>query len=194
MAPNSLSPASLVIDYHSSFGAHKMTIPTLVWNPVPLSGALGSYEAWNSSTVDGELMVNELVNGLRPFFPSTVSFDQATTYLQASPTSPNIPQASVALTQVGTNGSTNPSAAFSATFMFKTLGNHDAKLVCLDVPFGSNWLADVNPIGFSADVLTLEGYFTSLNRAWSGRDDTRPSLLRRITYDVNDKLQKLYFR
>lgn len=194
MAPNSLSPASLLIDYHSAFGAHKMTLPTLEWIPTGLSGALGSYTAWNGVVVDGETMVNELVDGLRPFFPATTHFDQATAYTQASPTSSNIPRASVALTQVGTNPSTNPSAAVSATFMFKTLGNHDAKVVCLDVPFGSGWLAPILPSDFTADMLTLEGYFTDIGRAWSGRDDTRPSVLRKLTFDVNEKLQAIYFR
>jgi hypothetical protein len=194
MAPNSLSPASVVIDYHSAYGAHKMTIPTRAWNPVPLTGTLGSYIAWNSVVRDGEAMINDLVDLLVPFVPATFSFDKATTYLQASAGAPNIPQTSVALTQVGTSGSTNPSAAVSATFLFKTTGNGIFKLVLLDSPFGSGWLAPLLPGGFSADANALENEVIDPANAWSGRDDLQPAFMNKITYDVNDKLQKMYFR
>lgn len=193
MAPNSLSPASVVIDVHSAYSAHKMTIPTREWNPVPVGGALGSYIAWDASVIDGETMVNALVNALIPFVPASYHFDKATTYLQATPTSPNIPQKSVALTQVGTLVTSNFSAAVSASFIFKTLANGIAKLVLLDAPYGSGWLAPILPSGFSADALLLEDEFCASGNAWSGRDDTQPAFMSKITFDVNDKLQKMYF-
>lgn len=171
-----------------------MTIPTREWNPVPLTGLLGSYIGWNSVVRDGEAMINDLVDLLVPFVPASFHFDKATTYLQATATSPNIPQTSVALTQVGTSVSTNPSAAVSATFLFKTTGNGIFKLVLLDSPFGSGWLAPLLPSGFSADALALEAEVTDPANAWSGRDDLQPAFMSKITYDVNDKLQKMYFR
>ena len=194
MAPNSLSPASVVIDYHSAYGVHKMTIPTRDWNPVPLTGALGSYQAWDATTRDGETMVNELVDALAPFVPASTHFDKATTYQQATPTSPNIPRGSVALTQVGTSALTNPSAAVSITFIFKTLANGIAKLMVLDAPFGSTWLSPILPSGFGADILALEAAFRDSGNAWSGRDDTQPDYCTKVTFDVNDKLQRMYFR
>jgi len=193
LAPNSLSPASIVISYHSAYGAHKMTIPTKEWFPTDLTGTLGSYEAWDLTSVDAEAMVTDMCTVLGKFFPATVTFDEATVYTQATPTSPNIPQRTATLSIDGVSVSTLPSAACSNTFNFKTLANGDAKLVLLDCPFGSGWLAPVLPSGFTGDVNDVIGEFCGLGNAWSGRDDSRPNILRKITFDVNDKLQKLYF-
>jgi hypothetical protein len=194
MAPNSLSPASLKIEYTSAFGAHSMTIPTLAFNPVALTGGLGSYECWDLTTIDGEYMVNELVNALRPFHPSTNTFVQATAYTQATPTSPNIPRAAVALTQVGTAMSTNFSEAVSVTFNFKTEGNGDFKLVNLDCPYSDDWLHKILPADFNTEIFTVAGIIVDPARAWSGRDDQRVTILRNLSYDVNDRLQKAYFK
>lgn len=193
MAPNSLSPSSVVIDYHSQFGAHKMTICTKQWLPTNLSGALGSYLAWDGSTsIDGENMVNSLVDLLKPFVKSTTAFDLATVYNQATPTSDNIPARSVPLTQVGTSTATGFTEAQSVTFNFKTTGNGDVKLVLLDAPLGSaGFLASHRP-DFGAAGLALEAEFTWDLRAWSGRDDNKPSVLRKVTFDLNEKLQKAY--
>ena len=193
MAPNTLSPASIVISYHSDKAPHQMTIPTKDWIPTPVSGDLGSFEAWDSSTVDGETMVNALVDNLKVFCKPNISFDEATVYTKADATAPNIPRKSVALTQVGTSASTEPSDAISYTFNFRTLANGVAKLVLLDVPIASNWFAPLLPADFDASALALEAAFTNLGSAWSGRDDTRPDILRKITVDLNDKLQKQYW-
>lgn len=193
MAVNSLSPASVKIDYHSNYGAHVMTIPTKEWLPTNITGTLGSYLAWDGTTsVDAEVMINDLVDLLKVYALPTVVFDSATIYTQATPTADNIPQRSAALTQVGTSSATGFSEAQSATFNFKTLANGDAKLVLLDSPIGSNGFVAVHPAAFGAAEIALNAEFTSLTAAWSGRDDTRPSGLRKITYDLNEKLQKAY--
>jgi len=193
MAPNSLSPASMVIAYHSAFSQHRMTIPTKEWFPTSITGALGSYQNWLGATIDAEVMATDLINLLVPFVPATTTFDSATVYTQATPTAPNIPRISVPLSIVGTSVSANFSAAFSATFHFVTSGFGKAKLVLLDSPFGSNWLAPLLPAGFSADALALAAEFSDANNAWSGRDDNPPANMVKITFDVNDKLQKMYY-
>jgi hypothetical protein len=193
MAENSLSPASIVIAYHSAYGSHRMTIPTKAWFPTDAGGTLGSYEAWDLSTVDAEAMVTDLCNTLTKFVPASVVFDDATIYTQADADAPNIPQRTASLAIAGVATTTNPSAAVSATFNFKTLENGNAKIVLLDCPFGSAWLAPTLPAGFTSDVNDVISEFTGTGNAWSGRDDARPNILRKITYDVNDKLQKMYF-
>lgn len=194
MAPNSLSPASVKIDYHTAYAAHSMVIPTLEWIPTPVSGALGSYQTWSGLTIDGQSMVQALVDLLKVFMLPTTTFDQVTAYTQATPTSPNIPRASVALGTAGISTSTAQSQAVSYSFMFKTLGNHDSKLVLLDAPIGSGWFAPQLPAAFTTVVNNLAADFTDIDRAWSGRDDTRPATLRKITFDLNDKLQKEYWK
>jgi len=193
MAPNSLSPSSIVIDYHSAFGAHKMTIPTLQWLPTNLTGALGSFLAWDGITsVDAEAMVTALITKLKVFAIATVLFDLATVFNQATSTSDNIPARSVALGIAGTSSATGFTQAQSATFNFKTTANGDAKLVLLDSPVGSTGFVAIHPSGFTTPVTDLETEFTAVTNAWSGRDDARPNVLRKITYDLNEKLQKSY--
>lgn len=191
MAPNSLSPASLVISYHTSFSAHKMTIPTLDWLPTNITGALGSYQAWDLSTIDAEVMVNALVDLLAVLVPASTVFDTATVYTQATPTSDNIPRRQVAIGTVGTNGGGDFPQAVSCTLNFKTLGNGDCKLVLLDVPLGSSGFVALHP-PFATGFSDIETEFIAVTNAWSGRDDTRPSVLRKVTFDLNDKLQKQY--
>jgi hypothetical protein len=194
MTPGTLSPASVVIDYHSIYGAHKMTIPTLEWFAVGFVGALGGYAAWNATARDAETMVNELVDKIKVFHLSTTHFDQATIYQQATPTSENIPRASVALTQVGAKGASNFAAAFSTTFNFKTSDNNDFRLVLLDAPLGTGGMASIFPADFDADVLAVETAVTVVSNAWAGRDDTHVNTLRKVTFDLNDSLQKKYYR
>lgn len=193
MARNSLSPSSLVLDYHSLFGQHKMTIPTLQWLPTNLSGTMGSYLAWDGATsVDADVMIDDLLNLLKVFIPATSGFDLVTAYNQATSTSDNIPARSKTLAIVGTSVASGFSQAQSATFNFKTTANGDFKLVLLDSPLGSTGFVALHPSGFSAAVLSLEVEVIKATNAWSGRDDARPSVLRKVTYDLNEKLQKSY--
>lgn len=182
----------MVIGYHSAYGAHKMTIPTKEWFPTNITGVLGSYEAWDLTPRDADEMAAELINTLKVFFQSTVHFDSVTIYTQASPTSPNIPQRSVPVAIAGTNVSTGYSAALSTTFNFKTVANGNARLVLLDAPLGAGGFAPVYPADFTSAVDDVVGTFTSDANAWSGRDDTRPQQCRKVSFDLNDKLQKEY--
>ena len=192
MTPNTLSPASIVVAYHSAFGSHRMTLPTLAWSPVNLGGSLGSYVAWDSSGIDAEAMVNDLVDALKVFYQSTVHFDEATVYTMDTSTAPNIPRKSAALTQVGTSGSTGYSAAVSTTFNFKTSINGNARIVLLDSPLGSGGFAPILPADFDAAVTAVFTAYSADGHAWSGRDNQQITELRKVTFDLNDKLQKLY--
>jgi hypothetical protein len=169
-----------------------MTIPTLEWFPTNITGVLGSFPTWAGGTIDGEAMVDALVVALVPFLKPSASFDQATVYTQASPTSDNIPRASAVLGVAGTSAATTENQAVSTTFNFKTLGNGDSKLVLLDTPIGSNWFRSLLPAAFDANVLALEAEFVATTNAWAGRDDTRVATLRKISIDLNEKLQKQY--
>lgn len=193
MAPNSLSPASVVIDYHSLYGAHKMTIPTLEWFPTAITGNLGSYSTWNGGVIDGETMVRALVGWLKAFMTATASFDSVTAYTQATPTSPNIPRATASLGIAGISTNIGNQQAVSATWNFKTTGNGGSKLILLDTPIRSTWFAKILPAAFDTDQFNVINEFENPNNAWSGRDDNKPEVCRSITYDLNDKLQKLYF-
>jgi len=193
MAPNSLSPASIEIRYHSLYAPHVATIPTKEWFPTSITGALGSFTSWLGSPVDAEQMVIDLVTKLKVFVPATTEFDMATVFTQATATAPRIPRSSVTLAIAGTGASALPTAAWSSTFNFVTTNFGKAKLVLLDAIQPSSWLAPVLPGSFDAATIALDAEFSDGNNAWSGRDDFPPASCTKITYDVNDKLQKAYF-
>lgn len=193
MAPNSLSPASVVVAYHSAYGAHRMTIPTREWFPTGITGALGSFLAWDLTTIDGELMITNLINELAAVLQSTCAFDFVTVYTKDDADAPNIPRASLPISIPGTSVSTGQSAAVSTSFLFKTTGNGIAKLVLLDSPIGSNWFAPILPASFGSLITDISDEFESASNAWSGRDDNRPDSCFKVTFDLNDKLQKQYF-
>lgn len=192
MAENSLSPASAVISYHSLYGAHKMTVPTTTWFPTPLTGTIGSYVDHDGDPIDAEAMWTDYCTLLKVFCKPSTVFDNVTIYTMATAESPNIPRAAAALGIVGTSAAPGFSQAQSATFNFKTSGNGNFRIVLLDQPFGSDGFNAVFPAAFGADVLALENFVCGRNTAITGRDDTIPAVLRKITYDLNDKLQKVY--
>lgn len=192
MAPNSLSPASAVISYHTLFGAHKMTIPTSEWFPTSITGELGSYLDHDGDPLDAEDMWTDFCNLLKPLVLTTTVYDSVTVYTMATPTSPNIPRRTVALGITGTNTSELKSEAQSATFNFKTSDNGDFKIVLLDQPFGNNGFNAEHPADFVADVIALANFVTGRDTAILGRDDSIPNELRKATYDLNEKLQKQY--
>lgn len=193
MAPNSLSPASVVIDYHSAYAPHKMTIPTLAWFPTSITGDLGSYQAWDSSAIDAEVMIMALIDLLKVFMKTNAAFDNITIYTMATATSPNIPRASKAISVAGT-ATTGDEAAVSRTWNFKTAANGDMKLILLDTPIPATWFNRILPANFSSGEQDVADEIALNSNAWSGRDDTDISTCRSITLDLNDKLQRMYFK
>jgi hypothetical protein len=181
-----------VIDYSTAFGQHSMTVPSRAWISTSITGALGSYSPWTGSNIDAEVIIKALIDKLKVFVPASTSFNLITIYTKADALAPNIPQATLDVAIVGTSGSTGLAKAMSTTFNFKTTANGNAKLVLLDAPLGGGGLQPIFPSGFSADAIALADLFTDPLAAFSGRDDNRPNVMRKITFDLNNKLQKAY--
>jgi hypothetical protein len=193
MAPNTLSPASLVIDYHSAYAPHKMTIPTKEWFPTSITGSLGSYLAWDTTPVDAEVMVLALIDLLKVFMKTNAAFDRVTMYTKADATAPNIPRAGLAIAVAGV-AATGNEAAVSATWNFKTSGNGNARLTLLDTPIPGTWFNRILTADFNSDQNAVATEFGSSSNAWAGRDDNQIQVVSSITYDLNDKLQRMYFK
>ena len=183
----------MVIDYHSAYAPHKMTLCTREWFPTSITGQLGSYQAWDLSTIDAETMIRAFIDKLKPFLKTNGAFDQVTIYTQATATSPNIPRDGMALGIAGTAAG-GDEAAVSRTWNFKTTGNGDAKVVILDTPIRSTWFNRVLPSNWTTDELGVATEFGTSSNAWSGRDDLQAVVGRSITLDLNDKLQRMYFK
>lgn len=192
MAVNTLSPAFAVLAYHSAYGAHKMTVPTTEWFPTSITGTIGSYVDHDGDPLDAEAMWTDFCDLMKVFMKSTVIFDTVTIYTMATSTSPQIPRASAALGIAGTSAAAGFTQAQSATFNFKTSANGDFRLVILDTPFGANGFNAVHPADFGSDVTDLSAFICGRDTSIIGRDNTIPYVLRKITYDLNDKLQRVY--
>jgi hypothetical protein len=193
MAPNSLSPSSVVIDYHSAYAPHKMTIPTLQWFPTSITGTLGSYAAHDMTAVDAEVMITDLIDKLKFFLKTNGAFDNITIYTQADATSPNIPRVSKAITTAGLS-TTGDEAAVSRTWNFKTGTNGNMKLTLLDSVIPGTWFNRILPADFSTEEQDVADEIQLSAHAWTGRDDEQAITCRSITIDLNDKLQKMYFK
>ena len=192
MTEYGLEPAYVKVDYSTAFGAHSHLICTRAWNPVSITGTLGSYIAWDTTAIDAEVMMDDLVDNLADQHLDTTSINQVTVFTKADETSPSLPVASKAYTTVGVIASPKISRAVSKTLNFRTDGIHAAKIVILDAPhnntdfnkeFYADWVtADVNMLL----LLTNDGY------AWSGRDNTRFNSAVSITWNLNQQLRKQY--
>src|SRR5437868_4488105 len=96
---NSLFPAFVVIDYHSAFGSHKMTIPTKAYTGPGVGFPAGHFLAWDSTDVDADDMINALVELIAPFFKVDTTFDSYTIYTMASAEAAPLPEYAAAQTQ-----------------------------------------------------------------------------------------------
>lgn len=193
MAPNSLYPGYIQLDYHSVHAPHHEIIPTTPWFPTSISGTLGSYAGHNGTPVDAEDMVNELVDALKVYYLSSTLFDLATVFTIANELAPvAIPRASIALSVAGTSASAAPSKAVQNVFTFRTEEAHVLKLYLLDAPvIGGNF--DRNARGtWSANEIALEGVIKADGNAWVGRDGAQISSGIAVTKTLNEKLRKAY--
>lgn len=188
---NSLFPAFVLINYHSAYGTHKMIRPTRAWQPTNITGTIGSYTAWDGSQVDAEVMVNNLVSAMQPFFLTTTSFDDVTVYTLASTSAPALPQASVSLAVAGTSTAVTQAKATESTYSFKDTAFNKGSINLLDAPVNVGF-AKKTPSAFSSEDHALEDAFISVLAAWSTRAGFRPKDLIKVTYDLNDKLRREY--
>jgi len=189
---NSLFPAFLRLDYHTLYGTHSQVIPTTEWFPTSITGTIGSYLGWDSVPIDAEVMMSNLVTVAKDLFKSTTVYDLATVFTMATPTSPAIPQASVAIGTAGVSTATVPDKATQFTFNFRTSLNGKMKFVCLDAPVGASNFDKQLPGSYSATLQAIIDEIMDDSNAWAGRDGGQPSASISVTLDLNDALRKRY--
>jgi hypothetical protein len=187
VTPNSLSPAFVVINYHSAYGAHKMTLPTLQYNP----GSPGTFDVRGGGTMDASEMVNDFVDLIKPFFPADVEFDFWEGFLKATPTADNVLKISESLTQVGTNAAPGWTKATEAVWSFKSDLNGLYKLSMLDMGNADSW-DKVTFSDLAGDALTFVNYLIDDAHGWAARDDGQPVTFLQISYGLNKALRRKY--
>lgn len=191
MAPNSLFPAYVLMQYTTAYGVHFMTIPTKTWIDNPSAGGAGEFENWNGDGIDADEMVNDLVDLFAPFFLATTSFDLYTIYTLASAEATPQPRVAKQLTQVGSNVGTYWAKAVETTFMFRTDLFGVRRLVFLDAPAPASF-DKISTFDTSPAAIAIRDQFADDSQAWSARDNGKPIILTQITYTLNEKLRKEY--
>jgi hypothetical protein len=192
MAENSKSPAFVVIDYHSSYAPHKMTLCTREWTDDASVGGSGSFESWAGPQRDAHDMINDLVVLLAPFFKPHVSFDFYTIYTQADEDAVPQPVAAQSLGIDGESAQTAWDKAVQTTFSFRTSNFGTAKLVLLDAPSGGVF-GKVSSFDASPEAIAIFDQLKSDDEAWSGRDNGHINVMTQIAYTLNEKLRKNYY-
>lgn len=191
MAPNSLYPAFVVIDYHSPWGAHTMTLPTREWLPESSAGGKGVFDSWSHVNRDADDMIKDFANLLKVFFQPDHFLDQYTIYTMETPTSKPLPVAANSLGIEGTEASSHWSKAVMTTFSGRTDAFGIFKLVLLDAPV-PNSFDKISSFDASAEANALIAEYASVSSAWSGRDNAKPGTLTQITYTMNENLRRAY--
>jgi len=193
MTVHSPAPASLVVRGHSPYGSHTAQYWTKEWNPVPLvpGNLLGSYTNWLSLPVDGEVMADELVAKLAPFYHATYTIDsvQVVTYDPLDPLA--IPRAIKAYGTPGTETDPGLDKATQILFMLRDTAYNMAKVMLLDCVISGNF-NPLSDISGSPESLALVGVFTSDAWAFTSKADLKIASFQKVTYKHNDSLRKRY--
>lgn len=192
MTEYGLQPSYVRLDYHSSYGPHSQTIPTVQWLPTSITGTLGSYVNWDSTPIDAEAMIDDFVDIAKDLIPTTSQYDVATVFNFDVGADRFIPVATKALGVTGTFTPASPNKAVSLTLNMRTVGGQPFKLVFLDYVLGAAEFNKIGPAAFSADMTAIVDEVSGTTNAWSGRDNTRPTASISATFDLNDALRKQY--
>lgn len=187
---NSVSPAFLLLEYHSEYSPHVMKIPIRgIENPTADAADLTA-EAWDLSSRNIDLMVEDLVDELVPRFPTTVEFDRWSAWSQPLPADEPLFIGSAGITGVGTAATPGWFKASQETISMRDTGGNLVKVTLMDFASGNNWDAYTNAttIGVSAIV----GEMVALTNAWMSRANLRPSNFIRRTATLNEALRRAY--
>jgi hypothetical protein len=190
MAGNSLFPAFVRIQYHSPFGLHLMTLPTLAFTNVEV-GEDGDFATWDDIGIDGDVMVAGLVTTmLAEYQEEDITFDSWDVFTMASAEADPEWRYGAPLGLDGTGVAlTGWRQATQATFTFRTTAGGISRLVLLDKPT-NNLFGRYTVPGVSETALIAE--YTAVGRGWAGRDNGRPLVFKNVTIKTNDVLRRKY--
>lgn len=190
MASNSLYPAFVRIHYHSPFGLHTMTLPTLAYSTAA-PGEVGNFATWDEDSIVAPVMVNNLVAVLLDEYePTDITFDSFDIFTMDSPSADPQWQYGEALGDIGTGVDLDGwRQATQATFTFRTSLGGISRLVLLDKPTNNAFGRYTVP---SAPETAIIDEFTAVTNGWAGRDGGRPLVFKNVTVKTNDRLRREY--
>jgi len=190
MAPGSLYPAFIKVEYHSEYAPHVQILP--VNQIVSTSGAVNTWTLQDAMG-DPANLVTHLTTLLTEFakrFPSTVHFDAWTLF--SVPTLTSDPQyvggATLDIDGSATAGGWDK--ATQETLSFRDSEGDIFKLVGMDVDAGGGFdrVTDATSIGIGALVTEL----TADTSPWRSRKDSQITSFIARTATLNEKLRRSY--
>jgi hypothetical protein len=192
MAPNSIAPAFVKINYASEFAPHSMEIPC-----VPVIAAVGGGAPYTFDLRGLEIDVPvstgvmDFINLVKIFFHSTVKFIDWTLYTLADPDAPALPVQTGSINVAGTNASDTWYKAVQRTHTWRTDAFGVYKLVLLDAISSNNFDKQTELVVDSA-LANLSNYVTADATWFAGRDGGRPDVFLQVSITLNEKLRRSY--
>lgn len=190
MTEYGLDPAFVRIFYHTAFGQHVHTFPTLEWSGGLGTNGNGGYTSHAGGVIDAQDMIIALVTELLDFQPPSATYDSAIIYTQADPDAPALPVSSLTLNLDGTAATADVPAS-QATLTARTEGFHIAKITWFDAAPSTDFLP-LRALPVSGQPLDLFNEWSGITNAWAGRDGERPSQFIQVAYTLNEALRKQY--
>lgn len=188
MPLDGLYPSFVRIYYNSAYAPHVMTIPTRQW--VGVAGTPGSYEAWDGSTINADVMVEALITAMLPNNLATTSFNSYEIFdVPVIDEPPVWKYGKYVSGQVGTLVNTGWAKAVQYTMTFKCTDGQLLKIVNLDTPVSNSW-GNVN--GLSARDADIASEILQSVNAWQGRQGGQPIAFSNITVSQNKRLRRKY--
>jgi len=188
---NNLYPSFVQIKYHSAYGNHAMTLPTLRWNADEL-GDPGTFDTHDGMGIAADTMIEALAATLLPFYPDTVIFDGYTIFNAPVLSTPLVfnPVYAASLALEGTDATPDGvDKAVQYTIGYRTTLFGRSQIVLLDKPAGNTWGNVTTP---DAATLALTAEFTAATNGWAGRDNGRPFTFTNISISLNKRLRRKY--
>lgn len=187
---NSIAPAYVQIEYHSLYAPHVMKIPIRgIENPTAPPLSL-SAEAWDTTSVVIDTMVDNLVTELVPRFPATASFDRWTVWSQPTPEDEPLFVGGASINSVGTAAVPGWSKATQETVSMRDTGGNLVKVTLMDFASGDDFEAYTSAAAIGVDGII--GEFFSSSNAWMSRANLQPSSFVRRTATLNEALRRAY--
>jgi len=189
MTQFSLFPSFVQVFYHSQYGPHVMTLPTLQWS----AGAdQGDFANWFPGSVDADSMITAFVTAWADLFTDDTEFDYYSIFNY--PDEESLPE-QVAFGTLAIPGGQVAAAqntkAVQITISWACVGGFLLKTVALDA-IGSAQFEKIGVTGIIALIPDIVDEITGVTNGWASRAGTQPLFGKQIAYTLNEKLRRSY--
>lgn len=189
MTVYTLFPSYVQVFYHSPWGVHVQTLPTLQWEAGAGSGSFLTHAA---GSIDADVMINAFIDVWLTLFTTEIVFDYYTIFNFADEDALPVPVASAAL---GQTGSAAPGSltnkAVQVTISWQCVGGFLLKTVGLDANAPVDF-TKLGPTELAAAIPTIIAEVTDDTNAWASRAGTKPLFPKQAAYTLNEKLRRSY--